>query len=327
MPPLITGHVAGGQRPRTRPVENDCVTPLAKSGPRNVAIPWPALALMVNAFVWGTSWWPFRQLESRGLHPLWATVLVYGVSVLLIAALRPGAVRQLATAPTLWILVLASGTTNAAFNWAVVIGDVVRVVLLFYLMPLWAVVLARLLLHEPFTRHAMLRIAISLAGAAIVLWPEGDAASAWPVPRSLPDWLGVIGGFSFAPNNVMLRREAHRPEEGRALAMFSGGVLVAGVLAFALAGPRSMPWPPAPAPGWVAGALVLAALFLAGNLALQYGAARLPANVTAVVMLTEGVFASVSAYALGAGELSPSLVIGGGLIVFAAALAAFEPGR
>ena len=40
---------------------------------------------------------------------------------------------------------LAAGTTNATFNWAVTLGDVVRVVLLFYLMPLWAVLLARLL--------------------------------------------------------------------------------------------------------------------------------------------------------------------------------------
>jgi drug/metabolite transporter (DMT)-like permease len=306
-------------------IENARMSASAPSLPRRPALPWPALALMVNAFVWGTSWWPFRQLEARGLHPLWATVLVYAVSVVIILAARPHAARQLVTTPALWLLVVASGTTNAAFNWAVVIGDVVRVILLFYLMPLWAVLLARWLLGEALTRAALLRVAISLAGAAVVLWP--DDGSGWPLPRSLPDWLGVVGGFSFALNNVMLRREAHRPEEGRALAMFCGGVVVAGVLAFGLAGGGALPWPPAPATGWVIGALALAALFLAGNLALQYGAARLPANVTAVVMLTEVLFASVSAYALGAGTLTPSLVIGGGLIVLAAALAAFEPAR
>ena len=37
----------------------------------------PAFALVFNALVWGASWWPFRQLESQGLHPLWATVFVY----------------------------------------------------------------------------------------------------------------------------------------------------------------------------------------------------------------------------------------------------------
>jgi EamA domain-containing membrane protein RarD len=61
------------------------------------------------------------------------------------------------------VLVLASGTTNACFNWGVTIGDVVRVVLLFYLMPLWAVLLARLLLGERMTSAALRRVRVALA--------------------------------------------------------------------------------------------------------------------------------------------------------------------
>ncbi len=294
--------------------------------PRSSAV-WPALALVVNAFVWGTSWWAFRQLESRGLHPLWATVLIYGMAVAVILLLRPRALMQLLRTPALWVLVLASGTTNAAFNWAVTIGDVVRVVLLFYLMPLWAVLLARALLNEPLTRLAGLRVLIALAGAAIVLWPaERSGWEALPLPRSLPDWLGVIGGFSFALNNVMLRREAHRPEEGRALAMFAGGMAVAGVLALVLARAGIAPWLPAAQPAWLAGVFVLAVLFLFGNMALQYGAARLPANVTSVVMLTEILFASVSALLLGGGSLTAQLLAGGALILLAALLSTLASG-
>lgn len=278
-----------------------------------------ALALTFNAFTWGVSWWPFRQLEARGLHALWATVLIYALAVAIITLSRPAAWRDLATTPALWILVLASGTTNATFNWAVTIGDVVRVVLLFYLMPLWAVLLARLLLDERFTALALLRVALALAGAAVVLWP---ADGGWPVPGSLPDWLGIVGGFSFALNNVMLRREAHRPEAARALAMFSGGALVAGMLALALATQGQVPWLPAPAWGWGLGAFGLALWFLLGNLALQYGAARLPANATAVVMTGEVLFAAFSAVLLGAGTLTTPLLVGGGLIVAAALLAA-----
>lgn len=287
---------------------------------------WPALALMVNALVWGTSWWPFRQLQGQGLHPLWSTVLIYLVAVLVILALRPRAVLQVLRTPALWVLIAASGVTNAAFNWAMVIGDVVRVILLFYLMPLWAVLLARLLLAEPLTGSALQRVALALAGAAIVLWPADRSGwAALPLPRSLADWLSVAGGLAFALNNVMLRRESAQPEEGRALAMFAGGAAVAGVLAAVLALQGNVPWPPAPALGWVAGATGLAVLFLIGNIALQYGAARLPANVTAVVMLTEVLFASVSALALGGGRLDGPLLLGGTLILAAALLAARGP--
>ena len=279
------------------------------------------LALTFNAFVWGSSWWPFRRLQLHGLHPLWTTVIVYALAVLVIALLRPRAFAQLLRTPALWLLVLASGVTNAAFNWGVVIGDVVRVVLLFYLMPLWSVLFARLLLDEPLSRAAGLRVVMALSGAAIVLWPEG-ASGTLPLPRALPDWLGLIGGLSFALNNVMLRREAHRPEEGRALAMFAGGVLVAGGLALTLAVQAEVPWPPAPAPQWLVTAGLLALVFIASNLALQFGAARLPAHVTAVVMLSEVLFASVSAVLWGDGRLTAPLLAGGGLIIAAAVLAA-----
>jgi drug/metabolite transporter (DMT)-like permease len=276
----------------------------------------PALALMLNAFTWGVSWWPFRQLQAAGLHPLWATTLIYAVAVVVIGIRQPGAWREVLRAPALWVLVLASGTTNATFNWAMTIGDVVRVVLLFYLMPLWAVLLARWLLGERFTALAWLRVAVALAGALLVLWPEGGGG--WPLPRSLPDWLAVAGGFTFALNNVMLRREAARSPGARGMAMFIGGTVVSAVLAASM----SVPLPQQVAAGWLLGALALSLVFLAGNLALQYGAARLPANATAVIMITEVLFASGSAVLLGAGTLTPTLVLGGGLIVLSALLAA-----
>jgi drug/metabolite transporter (DMT)-like permease len=283
-----------------------------------------ALALTFNAFVWGVSWWPLRQLEHGGLHPLWATAIIFALAVLLIVSVRPAAWTELRTTPGLWWLVVAAGSTNAAFNWAVTIGDVVRVVLLFYLMPLWAVLLARLVLKERLTLAAGLRVLLALAGALTVLWPEQGG---WPVPRSLPDALAVLGGVSFALNNVMLRHQARRSQAARALAMFVGGVLVAGGLAAALTAQGSIAPVPPPQAAWLVGVLLLGGVLILSNFALQYGAAQLPANVTAVIMLSEVLFASLSALALGAGAFSPSLAVGGALIVCAAAMAALQPQR
>jgi drug/metabolite transporter (DMT)-like permease len=74
----------------------------------------------------------------------------------------------------------------------------------------------------------------------------------------------------------------------------------------------------------VAGVLALAGVFLVGNLALQYGTARLPANATAVIMVSEVLFASGSAVALGAGSMSWPLAVGGTLIIGASLLAAWR---
>ena len=278
-------------------------------------------ALLFNAFSFGVSWWPFRQISGLGLHPLWLTGISYAFAVALLLLWRPAALAELWRTPSLWALMGAAGLTNACFNWAVSFGDVVRVVLLFYLMPLWAVLLARLLLGERSTAGVLARVVLALAGALAILWPAGGGL---PLPRTLPDVLGLIGGFSFALNNVMLRRDAARSEGARALAMFAGGALVAGALAMLLTPGGTVPAVPALQPGWVSWALLLGLAFLAGNLALQYGAARLPANATAVIMLTEVLFASASALALGAGTLDLRLALGGAAIVGAALLAARE---
>jgi drug/metabolite transporter (DMT)-like permease len=283
----------------------------------------PALALVFNAFTWGISWWPFRQLHQAGLHPLWLTTITFAVAVTSLLIARPAALGELMRTPTLWVLLGAAGTTNACFNWAVSIGDVVRVVLLFYLMPLWAVLLARPLLGERIGLQAVLRVGLALTGAVVVLWPAQGTTLA---PFSLADGLGVAGGFSFALNNVMLRREAHRSEPARALAMFSGGALISLLLAALQTQAGLIPAPPPVALGWLLASAGLALWLVPTNLTQQYGAARLPSHRTSVIMLTEVLFASASAVALGAGVLDLRTALGGALIVSAALLAAWQRG-
>jgi drug/metabolite transporter (DMT)-like permease len=133
--------------------------------------------------------------------------------------------------------------------------------------------------------------------------------------------LALVGGVTFALNNVMLRREAHRTEAARALAMFGGGALVSFALAIALTMTGQVSPLPDPSIGWLVGLALMTAWFLTSNLALQYGAARLPALTTAAVMVSEVFFASISAIALGAGAMTGRVAIGGILIVAASLLA------
>ncbi|MFE8646844.1 DMT family transporter [Sphingomonas sp. NCPPB 2930] len=282
----------------------------------------PALALVLNAFVWGCAWWPFRQLEAQGLHPLWATAAIYAFALACLLAWRPRAWRALQEHPGLWLLAGAAGLTNICFNWGVTQGDVVRVVMLFYLMPVWTVVLAWPLLGERPRPAALLRMALAVAGVVTILKAPGTD---WPVPESLPDALGLAGGFCFSLTNILLRRLRAVPGTGRTLAMFGGGFATAGALALAGLAAGSVPAPPAPGAAWVGVALVLALCFLAGNVALQYGAARLTAQGTSLVMLSEVVFASVSSVALGASAMAPRIVAGGAMVLAAAAWSAWAP--
>ena len=279
----------------------------------------PVLGLMANALVFGLCWWPLREMQNRGLHPLWATALMYGLSFVVISLMRPQWFRSLREHPQLWWLFLGSGLTNFGFNWAVTQGDVVRVVLLFYTMPAWSVLFAWWLLDEKPTRASLLRLLLALIGVALILkTPE----TPWPLPSSAMDYLALLGGASFALNNAMLRKLAFLPESDRMGAMFGGGMFITALAAAALL-PSGLVSLPVDASWWPF-ALGLALCLLFSNLSLQYGAARLPANTTALVMLSEILFATASSVFMGVSELTLRKLTGGLLIVFAAILATMQ---
>ncbi|MCX7278900.1 MAG: EamA family transporter [Burkholderiales bacterium] len=282
----------------------------------------PVLALVLNAFIWGVSWWPFRQLQQLGLHPLWSTSLLYAVALLGLLLARPAASRGMLRQPGLWLLLLATGLSNAAFNWAVAIGDVVRVVLLFYLMPGWAVLLGWLVLGERPTRAALLRLVLALVGVLVVLWPAGGLGALAGQGFSAADALALLGGFSFALTNVQLRRLQHVPGTARMGAMFAGGVLIPALAASLGAQFGLVPVIPPLQLDWASAIAVMGLLFFFGNMGLQYGAARMSSANSSIVMLTEIVFASVSSVALGAATLSLRTLAGAALILLASVLAA-----
>lgn len=283
------------------------------------------LALAFNALVWGLSWWPLRQLDADGLHPLWATACVFSLATVVLTLISPSGWRHFQQHPQLWWLMAASGLTNVGFNWAVTTGDVVRVVLLFYLMPTWSLLLAWWLLGERPTRGALARLGLALLGVILVLKTPD---SPLPLPQDLPDVLALLSGFCFALTNIWLLRLQHASESSRMLAMFGGGAFMALACAVLATWTGVIPalnvlqpnmaqaattWAP-----YVAG---LSVAFLVSNFTLQYGAARLSAHATAMVMMSEVVFASVSSVALGASALTWRIGLGGGMIVLAALLA------
>lgn len=289
------------------------------------------LALAVNALVWGLSWWPLRQLELNGLHPLWATAFIFTLATVMLTLITPSGWRGLKHRPQLWWLMVASGLTNVGFNWAVTTGDVVRVVLLFYLMPAWSLLLAWWLLREQPNRSAISRLLLALLGVALVLkTPESN----WPLPQDLSDVLALAAGFCFALTNILLLRLQDTSESSRMITMFSGGAVMAVACALLASYLGIIPaeqllvfdthvldaislkfWSCSP---WVLG---LSVAFLISNFTLQYGAARLSAHTTSMVMMSEVVVASLSSVGLRASELTWRVSLGGAMIVLAAVLA------
>ena len=284
----------------------------------------PFLALMTNALIWGTIWWPFRQLQAMGVHPVLATALVYLILFSGLMLLKPHAAKIARQHPLLLLLAFTSGTTNVLFNWAATTGDVVRVVLLFYLMPAWSVLLAWYFLGEKPNKYSILRLILAFSGVLIVMIPAGATWASLTANLSLPDALAIAGGFTFAGTNVVLRSQYRVPSEARMLSMFFGGLVAAGAMSLIGLQLGAIPALPALQWSWPLMVLVVSVLIMLSNWTLQYGASRLAATTAAVVMLSEVVFASASNVLIECTVLSDRLLLGGALVLSASLIAAFE---
>ncbi|MDP2832358.1 MAG: DMT family transporter [Pseudomonadota bacterium] len=270
------------------------------------------LALLVAATTWGLIWYPYRLLEQAGLSGSVASVLTYLVALppLLILALRQRLADPVERG-LLAALALVSGWTNLAYVLAVIHGEVMRVMLLFYLAPLWTVPFARLLLNEHAGRSAWLVIALALTGAWAMLAGEGG----FPVPHNAAEWLGLSAGIGFALANVLTRRLKSAPIALRSLWVFAGVVTVSTLYAGAEgASPGAVrvldgnTW-------WLLAAIALALLF--ATFTMQYGLSHTPANRAVVILLAELVVAALSSRWLAGEVMAMHEWIGGGMIVAA----------
>lgn len=276
----------------------------------------PILSLLFAATLWGIIWYPLRLLEDQGLAGLWSALISYG-AVLCVFFWVPLRERDALTRNLLpYVLMgLSAGWCNVAFIMAVLDGNVVRVLLLFYLSPFWAVCLGWLLLGERLDLQSLLVFAIAVVGAIIMLW---DESLGLPWPRDSADWLAVSSGFAFALSNVFVRGLQNVSVLLKSSGSWIGVVVVAGVwIVF------SETAFPAVAAGVLFAAVALGLCgFLVMTLAVLYGVTNMPLHRSAVILLFELVVGAVSAQLLTEEVVLPKEWLGGAMIVAAAALAA-----
>ena len=119
--------------------------------------------------LWGLFWWPLKELEAVGIHGSFVQAVAYGLPALV---LLPWAVRNPVRRNQIGLLLLIAllgGWANAAFATSLTTGSVVRVLLLFYLAPVWTILAARLFLGEIFTRLRLVALGLALTGLAFTL--------------------------------------------------------------------------------------------------------------------------------------------------------------
>ena len=254
----------------------------------------PSLAIVLSAVFWGSMWMPLHAAYGTGLSGAWAAWMIYGLPAFLLLPfiLRDGGRGLVAGGvPLLW-LGIATGVCNYLYAASVVYGDVARVVLLFYVNPVWSVLLERAILRTPVTPGRAAALAVGLIGMFVLNY-DGEGL---PLPRTLAEWGGLAAGFCWAVGLVTMRMTPHVGMTEKAFLqyvaamVFGGAVLALGIF------PAQTDWSAVDWPVAVFWIAIIAGIWVVPGLLLSFwAAARMSPTRASMLFMAEVVVGVVTA--------------------------------
>ena len=279
--------------------------------PRLVA---PETVIAISGALWGLYWIPVRHLQAGGVGVVWFTL---GLFVAALALLVPLLVRyspaRAAFTPRMLVTGLLTGGAFVLYTVSIVLTEVVAAILLFYMSPVWATVLGRVLLAERFTASRLVALAMGLGGLWVVLGSE----SGMPLPRNSGDWCALAAGVMWALGTLRVHQDAATSSAAHAVSLFVGGALVIGVIALLpdMAGP-----PPPVTAASAAIVLAMAVVSLLSAWSILWGARLLSPGRAGLLLMMEVITGLASAAVLagepfGMAQVFGSVLIAGAVVV------------
>lgn len=273
--------------------------------------------LVFSSIMWGLAWFPLKELRNSGIDGAPLTLVTYGAAglVLMPQFLRLSYVWQ-SRARIMALIALFGGFANLAFAIAIIYGDVIRVMVLFYLLPAWGVIGGRVFLGEHIDTQRTVAVALALLGAFLVL----GGLAAFESPPSLYDLLALAAGVTFALNNILFRLSPEVPHLSRVAAMCLGCAGMAALLVVLIPAPTA----PTTATPWLWAAAFGVGWILIATLATQWAVTHMEAGRASVIIIVELITAVISAAVLAGERLAPLEIVGGACIVTSALLEAWR---
>ena len=285
--------------------------------------PLAIFGLLFGAFCWGIVWYPYRLMNMSGIPGIISSFYTYIIALVMGCVIFARHWRGITKVPkSIIFLSLVAGWTNLSYVIAIIDGEVMRVMLLFYLAPVWTLIMAHFWLHERTSKIGYIAIIVSLIGAYIMLANPLSGTLALPLPKTQSDWFALSAGIGFATTNVMTRKASYLSLQSKSFAVWLGVITM--VLIFLPFAHISLPAPHVfTVKQWLIMTLI-ALLIMSATLFVQYGVTKIKATRASVLFLFELVVAAIASYYLTSEVMTLSEWLGGALILVAAVFEAFH---
>jgi len=269
------------------------------------------IILFVSSAGWGLTWLPLKTMNEMGLdnkHLIFIAFLSGWI------ALLPWLFKQFVhwkkSLGFMAMIALSGGFANVAFQTAIFYGDVIRVMILFYLLPVWSVLGGWLFLKEKIDRLRFIAVIICLSGAFVILdvWNTSWQGISWI------DLLAIGSGMGLAATNILFRFTQHIPVMSKVSSIFLGSTFIMGLILILTTQSLALP-----ENGAVTIAIVYGAIWLTFiTTGTQWAVTQMEAGRSAIIIVMELVVAVVSVALLTSVELQIHEITGAVMVISAA---------
>ena len=150
---------------------------------------------------YGLYWIPLRELERAGLPEVWPSLVFNLIPMILILPMIAWRWPYIRRAPLHFhITGVVVGLSIVGYTNAFLYTDVVRVLILFYMTPVWGFLLARIILGDLITPIRWVSILLGIGGMLAIFGVD----SGIPLPDNVGDWIALAAGMFWAIASLMM---------------------------------------------------------------------------------------------------------------------------
>ncbi|SHH17323.1 EamA domain-containing membrane protein RarD [Cognatiyoonia sediminum] len=273
-----------------------------------------SIGIVLGGALWGLFWIPLRAFEDIGFEGAYPGFVFYIIALLVFLPLTLAFRTPITSKRDLALAGLLTGTAFSFYGTSIILTDVVRALLFFYLTPIWGTAIGILFLGERLTAARVIAILLAFAGLfAVIGFGSRDAIN-------LGDLLAFTSGILWTIGSYKIYQMKDTPAVQLCTGFLTGAIVAtAALIAFGGDALRGTDPFPALAPLWPY--LLATALYALPMILLTIWPPKVltPGRI-GILLMSEVVVGFISVALFAGDPLGPFEIIGAILIVAATSL-------
>mgnify|MGYP001366706937 CR=1 FL=1 len=156
----------------------------------------PNLSVVIACLFWGTYWIPLRYIDNNNNSSVWPIAISFLLMTLLLIRSFKKALYEVVAKKNYFFLIgcFFAALGIGLYSESLLRGEIAKVVVLFYLAPIWGTIFAKILLKQSFGINRIFAIILGIIGLEIIVGIEKGIL----IPSSIVEWIAIFAGLSWA---------------------------------------------------------------------------------------------------------------------------------